>query len=73
MRRQFEEVDAHVCVHLLFAVDVQLSVWVDRHQKCPNIGLQRKQKETELCPANLAMSYTDHLLLIYSFHSHIEQ
>lgn len=39
MRWQLKEVNSHVGVHLLFAVDVQLFVRVHRHQQSPDVGL----------------------------------
>lgn len=45
MRWQLKEVNSHVCVHLLLAVDVQLFIWVDRHQESPDVSLQRKTRK----------------------------
>ena len=44
MRWQLKEVYAHVNVHLLLAVDIEVFIRVDRHQESSNVGLQRKTR-----------------------------
>lgn len=45
MRWQLKEVHTHVGIHLLLAVDIELFIWVHRHQQSPNVGLQRKTRK----------------------------
>lgn len=37
---KLKKVDTHVDIHLFLTVDVQLLVWIYRHQQCANVSLK---------------------------------